>query len=491
MISPADNRSARHLLLTAAAATVALGAALALGWEPGIPGEWVWRANVLPVYLWPALLAGLALVVLSAVGCRPDRWQRLSSAGRAGWLAALVVVVFVLQLSLLNALGGPWIGPGAVIASPNATTYFAVSLDIRGLRQWLASYPDLMPDLPHHAATHPPGLALLFLLVRRLCSALLAEPTPWLADTARLYSDTFGLGLAPADALAAAVSAYLIAFAGSLALLPLYFLVRGLADARAAICAAYLAGSMPGLLLLGASPDLIIITLAITALCLAYAAWRSGSAPLAFLAGLTVAVGLFLSLAFALVLAWAFLWCILGMLASQHRRAAFRRALLGGAVALAACALFYLALYFVSGYRPLAVVRASLAAHRDITTVAFARSYWKWVLMNPVECAIFAGLPLTVAALWSARGSLGGAPRRGLRWFLLSALLVLVALNLSGVVRGEVGRIWLFLLWPAAVAAASWVALREQRAPIAALLVLLQVAQALLMRGYLTIYSIL
>ena len=491
MGSATERKSARWLVLLAAAGTLAVGAALALGWEPGIRGEWVWRGNALPVRLWPAVLAGFALVALSAIGCRPRRWGKTSSAARATWLAALIVAVFVLQFSLLSALGGPWIGPGAIVASPNATTYFGVSLEVHRPAQWLASYPQLMRNLPHHAATHPPGFVLLFVFVRRLCASLVAEPTPWLGQIAQLYSDTFGLGLAPADAAGAMVSAYLIALIGALGLVPLYLLVSHLVDHRSAICATYLAGSMPALLLLGASPDLIVMTLAVTALCLGYIGWRRGSHLACAFAGLVVAVGLFFSLAFVLVPAWVLLWLALGLRASQKRRADVRSAARAGILALAGFAVFYLVLYIVWGYRPIAVVRASLLAHREVTTISFARTYWKWVLMNPVECALFVGLPLTAAAVWSARALARGAKQSGLRWFLLSALLVFVALDLSGVVRGEVGRIWLFLLWPAAVAGGTWLAARAEHGPVAALLILLQVLQALLMRGYLTIYSIL
>ena len=57
--------------------------------------------------------------------------------------------------------------------------------------------------------------------------------------------------------------------------------------------------------------------------------------------------------------------------------------------------------------------------------------------------------------------------------------------------RGEVGRIWLFLLWPASLAAAAWSTRRAGREYVVPLLVLLQVVQTLLMKGYLTMYSIL
>ncbi len=129
--------------------------------------------------------------------------------------------------------------------------------------------------------------------------------------------------------------------------------------------------------------------------------------------------------------------------------------------------------------------------HREVTTVEFPRSYWKWLLMNPVEVAIFAGLPLVAAALWSWPGLARSPEWARLRHFLAAWLIVLALLNLSGAVRGEVGRIWLFLFWPVSLAAGTWLASRPRPAAVTPVLVALQVAQALLMKGHLIIYSIL
>jgi len=144
----------------------------------------------------------------------------------------------------------------------------------------------------------------------------------------------------------------------------------------------------------------------------------------------------------------------------------------------------------MTGYRAVAVVREALAAHQSVTTEEFARTYWMWVLMNPIECAIFAGLPVVVAAFWSWR-ALNTPEMSRLKTFVLGWLTVLLLLNLSGVVRGEVGRIWLFLLWPVALAASPWFTVRKERLRATPVVVLLQVGQMLLMKGYLTIYSIL
>jgi hypothetical protein len=477
------------VVTAAALATIAFGAALVLGWQPGLPGEWIWRRNILPVRLFPPLLSGLGLTALAALIARAE-WSSLSRPTRALVLLLLILVTFAFQFALLNSVGPAWVTPGAYIVSPAATTYFAVSLDVTDPARWIADYPRLLHALPYHAGTHPPGFVLFFLAIRRVCAAIIDTPSPYLDQLARQYNDVFGLGLRGPDAAAAIASALVIALLGALAILPIYYLARLLVGPRAAPYAACLSASIPALLLLAASPDLIILSLTALALCLGYCAWRRRSLPLAFVAGLTVALGLFLSLAFALVAALAAIWLILGLFGPSPRREAVARAAAIGGAAFAGLLAFYLALYVIYGYRPIEVAFQALQAHRAVTTVEAARTYWAWVLMNPVECALFAGLPLVIAAAWSWRVCADPSQAR-LRLFLWAWFLLFVALDLSGTVRGEVGRIWLFLLWPISLAASAWLAARPGRAQALPLLVFLQVAQALLMKAYLTMYSIL
>ncbi len=483
-----QGKSSSTLILVAGLATAAFAAALSRGWQPGIPGEWVWRSNKLPAHLLGALAIGLALVLMTAALCRQGVWQRLARAHRALAFLLLIALVVGLQIALLNAVGIPWVSPGAAIISPAATTYFGVSLGVQSPGDWLAHYHELLPTLPYHAATHPPGFVLFFWGMRKLVALPPVLPSQVLDVLVKL-GDTLGLSITRSDALAAVASALLISLIGALGLIPLYLLARSLAGPHAAICATCLAATMPGLLLLGASPDLIVMTLAIGALyrgCQGY----GGSWLFAIAAGLLIAVGMFLSLAFGLVAVLACLWGAFAIERSPERSAAIRGVLRTAAIASAALAAAYVALYLTTGYRPVAAAIEALSSHRAVTTVEAARTYWKWALMNPVECAIFAGIPAVVAACWAVP-SLRRSPNPGLSSLLAAWLVLFALIDLSGTVRGETGRIWLFLLWPVALSAGAAVSRRRDAGRVTALLVFMQVAQALLMKGYLTIYSIL
>ena len=77
------------------------------------------------------------------------------------------------------------------------------------------------------------------------------------------------------------------------------------------------------------------------------------------------------------------------------------------------------------------------------------RSYGLWLLFNPLDLALFLGVPVAVLALGrvteAARATLDGraeAPDR----FTAMLALGLGLLWLSGTTRGEVGRIWIPLM---------------------------------------------
>lgn len=91
--------------------------------------------------------------------------------------------------------------------------------------------------------------------------------------------------------------------------------------------------------------------------------------------------------------------------------------------------------------------------HRAIAVAA--RSYGTWLVWNPYDLLLLLGPAVLVPAAASliGRAEAGWRPAfRALAWGWWALLLCLL---LSGTVRGEVGRIWLFLMPFACVLAAG------------------------------------
>ena len=497
------------LLNLPAAAGLAFAFAIWGGLSIGLP-EWSWRHRPqLVLAPWRALVPAcllllVALVFAPARGGKGKAGARPASSGRGRRLLALIALVlccWCYQVGVSSLASDPSLGrepvdpviySGAVIASPVATTYFSVAVGEKDLGRLLRDYPRAMLQLPHHARTHPPGPIIFFRAVswliervapvREGVEAALVLLTGHSAESVargfnsafagysgvlRGYRADFELWHTPGDALAAILSGWLLSLCGALSLLPIWALTRLRYGDHAAWWAAALFAFVPSLALFGIEIDQLLLLLSALTVYLAYAGWvrqqplLSAAAGLVFVGAVLVSFG---ALALAPFLA---IWGALGLARDRSaRRAARALAFCGSALAGAGAGV--LAFLLLTGCSLLTLISTGLSAHR--TGLAFPRSYWQWVLFDPVEFAAFLGAPLAIWALLAVFSkSEGGSATDNL---LMAWLLSFLALDLSGVVRGEVGRIWLFLMFPPVIGAAGFLD-RRVRLPRAGFALLL------------------
>jgi hypothetical protein len=86
------------------------------------------------------------------------------------------------------------------------------------------------------------------------------------------------------------------------------------------------------------------------------------------------------------------------------------------------------------------------------------RTYWFWLIAGPVEFAIFCGLPaLIIMASWPFLKRHSEIP---LSVSALAAAFVIIFLflDISGIIRGEVGRIWMMLAPFPSLLVGAWLA---------------------------------
>jgi methylthioxylose transferase len=170
------------------------------------------------------------------------------------------------------------------------------------------------------------------------------------------------------------------------------------------------------------------------------AALATGSRRLAVTAGLLGGLAVLLSYG-----AVAFL-SIVGLAvvgAAVSEAAALRRAA-GLATIAGASAAAVVGATVLLGHSPLQAARVALGIHRDAYTAV--RSYPLWLFFNPVDLAIFLGVPVAALAagrvIAAVRASLEAPADR----FAAALAFGLGLLWLSGTTRGEVGRIWIPLM---------------------------------------------
>ena len=485
MSTPSPWRDPRYrfdlwLLVGAGAVTLIFCSQVALGLRLGL-SEWSWPYGPQPgAAFWLPLFPLIALLAIA--WSRPNLGSRMH---RTAWLIGLVLASFAMQLATFGmqprnraSLGATWMA-GAVVLSPVATSYFGEAIKADDLTELMEQFPQRLASMPYHARTHPPGPIAFFWLVNQAVQDVPGiEPAGrWLVESIsglslsdfanryqRMFGRHYGGVVTATDTLSAILAAFLMSFLGSLSIIPVFYLTRDLLGGRAAMWCCILWATIPSFALFAPEMDQLVLLWAMLSLWLLRDAWRSGRAWLALIGGVTYGLGLFTSLGLLCLIPMLLIWAWLETRAvgARHTMPPLKPLFWG---AIGAIGLFVV-LYLTLRFNMIATIAQGLFAHRAEITERFPRPYWRWVGFNLVDFAIFLGLPL---AIWTVRCAIGLRRSRDsaaakLRPLLLSWLVTVLLLDMSGVVRAETGRIWLFLMPPLVLLCATRLASWDERA---------------------------
>ncbi|MCB8976444.1 MAG: glycosyltransferase family 39 protein [Ardenticatenaceae bacterium] len=423
---------------------------------PGLRGpapdtaEWHWIYRLRPFSRWwLPLIVAASMVGLAA-------WWLQTKRLLLG-LAALVVGNLLLQGALVYA-EKPAVLTELIERSLADETngYFRLAAETDDLNSLLRSYPNLMPNFPsEHTRTHPPGLILANWLV-------IQEFARWPSLSQNIAeriwplrcTDLWLLDSPPAVAAALATVTLLTVLAGALTIIPTYALARRLLPEKSARLATAFVATLPSLVIFTPTPVQADALLATTALwCLHEGIHKKVNGwVFIYLSGLLLSATTFSSLSNgALVLlftgyaAWHW-WAKRQERPFSHLFTQLVWLGLGSATV-------WLVYWAGWGVPPWAVAQEGLAQHYELVTLH--RRYDWWLVYNWLDVLIFAGPAIVAGFLLLFR-----QPRTLLRQ-PLAALIVplaglLLLLDISGSARGEVGRLWLFLMPFLAIGSAAY-----------------------------------
>ena len=373
----------------------------------------------------------------------------------------------------------------AALWSDVATEYFGAAYSFDDARTYARNYAATQQNptvrAQAHVATHPPGAVLWFYGVRKtyesssalqrgltaLAQTVTGQTQDELAEGARqLRASAPGAAGAPATAAtpsplpASAVGAALFAaILLGLSLVAALPAVYGVAASGGGADAEKRGLLAAGLWMLAPTTNLFAFTLDSLVACgaawtfyFAVLAWNRGSSKAAnfcwIASGAVLALTTFVSIG-----ALAAGAILIGALLISRKVGGVRALLWGGGAFVAVSIL--LALW--GGFNPLEIALQAGRAHRFATLET--RGYWPWVWLNLVVWLPFIGWPVVALLVGgvklykeSALRASFGAPGICLG---IATLGVLVLLCLSGNVRGEVERLWLFALAPICALAAA------------------------------------
>lgn len=431
----------------------------------GIPGEWEWmRISVGPSVLWllvsavaVAAYGGYAALGFRALGVPSRRGWR-----ETGWVVGLTASAALLQI--LIAMGAPdgydlmrW---GFVHCTRGATGYYDIAKEEAAADPWtfLADYPTWIRSQDAlHIGTHPPGLiathaVLLNLMSRHPAAAdlLLATAPSTVAQGFRQVELVKQRSFPRTDRAEMYLVSLLTLLAAAGSVAPLYLMARESLPPQLAWVSAAFWPLAPALNMFQPGADAAYPFFSAGAL--AAAAWsvRVNGAP-GFLGWLGIILGIVsgVVMAFGMMFTLAFLpvGLIVALVVLSRRSTLWRRRLATiawiGAGFLVVVGLGWL----ITRADPLVVWRWNLHHHARFYD-EYPRSYLSWVIVNPIELAVAAGIPTAVWCLTGAVADHRYVPRAA--W---CALVVVSLANLTGRNMGEVARLWMLFLPPLLTAA--------------------------------------
>jgi methylthioxylose transferase len=385
-----------------------------LFWDPQWPSGWALVAPAAAL----AAVAGVVALFRSQVG------PGTRVAASAGLLLVLALAV--------AALAG---GPAAWRAPFEFTGEYPQGVgQVGDLPSFLREFPERLPALPSHAAGHPAGAMVLY--------ALLARVWPGLDGAAMLTVAIGCLGVLPVAGLARDE----LGEQGRRWALALWVLspmvVLYTATSADAVFAVALAGAT-----LAAHRGLVRRSWAWT-----------------ITGGVLLWVGLMLTYAAALLLVF-----LLVRAAGRLRREPGW--VLGWAAGTAGTALGLAGLlWLATGYDPVAAARATHAVYQAAPGSA-GRPYLPWLVGDPIAFGGMLGIPLGAALLARAAAVVRERAWTGVDAAMLACLL---AASSWGFSRGEVERIFLFLVPLALVPVVRQLWSWRARLPVVAALLVTQ-----------------
>jgi hypothetical protein len=472
---PIDNRVV-GLLACLAVLIVGWGA----GWASfplGIPGQWTWNrkppTDSLSLALIPVLIAAGLYLGFVSLGTRS--LNKCRRPALAAWLCGLVGAAFAWLWVAQESAPEPYqLSKSAwVLYYRGSSGYFSEARDqAADLSHYLDRYEEKMAEGDVlHIGTHPPGLVVIIRGLLGLCRASPAlvelvtatEPTTVQAAFDELKTHE---RLSPSDRAVLWLAGLLVQLTAALTVIPLYGLLRLTCSRRASWQAVAFWPAIPALPVFLPKSDCLFPCLAMLFLWLWLTGLGQGSRWRLFLAGLAISFGLTLSLVFLPV---GFLAVLAGFWqvkyglplrsgtaqpASAHKsplptpcrltvREPCWKLLRAGTIAAVGFFLPIVAAWLVGRINLLNVWRLNFHNHAGFYK-QFPRSYWKWLLVNPVEFAVAVGLPLALIAAWSVVSNVRRQPL-GRYAHLWAGLATISVLWISGKNMGEAARLWIFL----------------------------------------------
>jgi len=244
--------------------------------------------------------------------------------------------------------------------------------------------------------------------------------------------------------------AYFLPFFATLLLIPLYFIQKQITPRVFPIIPALIYISAPSVILMTLLTDQFLFPLLFTIYLLVLALMITRqSMPYAFLAGCMAYLLVFVSFSLLPIFGLTVIWLFVDYWINRQNRK-LRTILLLLASFFGGLLLTYLLAWLLTGYSPFARYQLAFQKHREIKQFEFSAQWiLEYIFLNHVDFMLWTGFGLLfLFYVSSIRAFVLFFQRKAVTYdgFRIAFFLTFLILNLVGQTRGEVGRLWVFLL---------------------------------------------
>lgn len=420
------------------------------------PPDWQWDyvyINTLSRIWMPLLFMGAAIYLAGYLEHTSDK-NILKHEKK--YLLIILFLFFFVQLSVTYFSRAGLSVLFSRIANPDMNGYFTVANTVQDIPVFLHEFNTHVLSLPMHAQGHPPGAILFFWVIEHILRPI----TPFFSSLENqniAHGDVSILwrSLTLSEKVTALFSTFFIPFLASLSCVFIYYIGKHLYSVRIGMRAALLLLTIPSLILFIPINDVFLSIFPLASFLffikgigkIQGQAWND-----MVLSGFIFSLGLFFSLS---LLPFLFIFAVYLFWARN-----IRKILMDGISFSFGFLLLPLILFLFFGYNTIEVSKTLLSGLPE------SRAYLTWVFFNLSDFFIFAGIPLflffcflfvqNTQKIWIVISNVVRDPREiSLRLladrndkYMIDPLTIgfvgmLLILDISGSVRGEVARIWI------------------------------------------------
>jgi len=429
------------LLILSAILTIIFVVAVALNLSPYLRGpapyfpDWQWEYNFVNTYsnIWlPILTAGIIITLFCKFETVRNKWL-IKHEGISIFIVFVLNLVFQYSLLFFNRAGVN--GLLSRIINPDVNGYFSTSLTIHSIPDFLSNYNSSVLSFFMHAQGHPPLAILFFYWINEFFKA-----TPFLNSfVENIYPSThlisvIWMGLSANEKLGALFSTFFIPLLVSLSAILLYLVAKKMYGKVVALRTLIGFTFVPSVLLFIPINDSFISIFPLSSLLILFKALETRSRLLLTLSGIVFAIGVYFSISLLPIL-------IIFAMFSIHK------------LGKKANEIIKLGLFFILGFLIIPISFWLLFRFDSIQMFQVLmqglpenRSYSTWIAYNLYDFIIFSGIPFALAYffIFFDQSKLLVKKRwRKLDFLFVSFTVMLLLVNFSGSVRGEVARIWI------------------------------------------------